>query len=236
MKAQNRFAELQKRVVRIDERLSTLERATAASARNAALEVTQDVILQRICSLEGSCVEASASGTEAKLGTELKERGVKSFSFKAVPENYYKEDLEFRRACLQAASIQHLCKSLIYENPKLPADQESSGTQHLRYYLVIVQYAAKLHGEKVKRFLHKTSGTLGIQYFRPRQAACETSEKLSGYPSGSVTPVGLKTPLPIVLSHEIAKLQPDFFWMGGDWTFKMMVTTSQALHPFLTLE
>jgi len=78
-----------------------------------------------------------------------------------------------------------------------------------------LQYAAKLHGEKVKRFLHKTNGKLGMQYFRPRQAAFETSEKLSGYPSGSVTPVGLKTPLPIILSHEIAKLQPDLFWMGG---------------------
>ena len=79
----------------------------------------------------------------------------------------------------------------------------------------LLQYAAKLHGEKVKRFLHKNNGKLGTQYFRPRQAAFETSEKLSGYPSGSVTPVGLKTPLPIILSHEIAKLQPDFFWMGG---------------------
>lgn len=219
MKAQNRFAELQKRVVLIDKRLSTLERAISASARSAVLKTRQEVILQRICSLEGSSVEANVSGTQAKLGTELKERGVKSFSFKAVPENYYKEELEFRQACLGAASVHHLCKSLIYENPKLPADRESSGTQDLRYYLVIVQYAAKLHGEKVKRFLHKTNGKLGIQYFRPRQAAFETSEKLSGYPSGSVTPVGLKTPLPIVMSHEIAKLQPDFFWMGGGEEF-----------------
>ncbi len=79
----------------------------------------------------------------------------------------------------------------------------------------MVQYAAKLHGEKVKRFLHRMNGKLGVRYFRPRQAPFETSEKLSGYPSGSVTPVGLKTPLPLILSDEIANLQPDFFWMGG---------------------
>lgn len=78
-----------------------------------------------------------------------------------------------------------------------------------------LQYTAKLHGEKVKRFLHKANGKLGVQYFRPRQAHFETSEKLSGYASGCVTPVGLRTPLPIMLSHEIANLQPDFFWMGG---------------------
>lgn len=57
MKAQNRFAELQKRVVLIDKRLSILERATTASDRSAALKIRQDVILQRICSLEGSHVE-----------------------------------------------------------------------------------------------------------------------------------------------------------------------------------
>jgi hypothetical protein len=32
----------------------------------------------------------------------------------------------------------------------------------------------------------------------------------------AVSPVGLKdTTLPIVLSHKIAELQPDFFWLGG---------------------
>ena len=79
----------------------------------------------------------------------------------------------------------------------------------------MLQYDAKLHGEKVKRFLQKADGKLGKQYFRPRQARPEVSEELSGYESGSVTPVGLKTQLPLILSHKIDQLQPDFFWMGG---------------------
>lgn len=41
------------------------------------------------------------------------------------------------------------------------------------------------------------------------------SAKLSGYESGSVTPVGLKTPMQLILSHKVDQLQPDFFWMGG---------------------
>lgn len=71
----------------------------------------------------------------------------------------------------------------------------------------------------MKRFLHKANGKLGIQYFRPRQAPAEVSAKLSGYESGSVTPVGLKTAIPIILSHEIDQLHPDFFWMGGGEQF-----------------
>lgn len=103
--------------------------------------------------------------------------------------------------------------------------------------MCVLQYAAKFHGEKVKRFLHKTNGKLGVQYFRPRQAPAETSEKLSGYPSGSVTPVGLRTPLPLIMSHEIANLQPDFFWMGGgEELLKLGVNVKQfieAYEPFV---
>ena len=69
MKAQNRFAELQKRVVLIDKRLSTLERAITASDRTAALQTRQEVILQRICSFEGLHVEV--------ITTSLLARGVR---------------------------------------------------------------------------------------------------------------------------------------------------------------
>ena len=67
---------------------------------------------------------------------ELTDKGVTSFCFKRVPEQYYQEDLEVRRSCLQAASIQHLCKSLVFENPRLPAEHEH---QEFRHYLVLVQ-------------------------------------------------------------------------------------------------
>ena len=96
---------------------------------------------------------------------------------------------------------------------------------------IAAQYAAKLHGEKVKRFLHKQNGKLGIQYFRPRQAPSETSEQLTGYASGSVTPVGLQNALPILMSDAIANLQPAFFWMGGGEEFLKL---GLNVHDFIT--
>ena len=100
-----------------------------------------------------------------------------------------------------------------------------------------MQYAAKYHGEKVKRFLHKQNGKLGIQHFRPRQAPPETSEELSGYASGSVTPVGLRHQMPLIISDAIAKLQPDFFWMGGGEEFlKLGISVKdfiQAYKPYM---
>ena len=80
--------------------------------------------------------QGSVSYTEGRLAKELLEKGVTDFCFKRVPEHYYQEVLDYRRDCLQAASIQHLCKSLIYENPKLPAEHEC---QDFRHCLVIVQ-------------------------------------------------------------------------------------------------
>ena len=71
MKAQNRFAELQKRVVLIDKRLSTLERAISTSARSAVLKTRQEVILQRICSLEGSPVEVITTSLLGAYGYVL---------------------------------------------------------------------------------------------------------------------------------------------------------------------
>ena len=76
------------------------------------------------------------SDTEARLRGELDTYRIYSSCFKRVPDNYYTQDLEYRRNCLQAASIQHLCKSLLFENPRLPAEHAS---QEFRYYLVIVQ-------------------------------------------------------------------------------------------------
>ena len=80
---------------------------------------------------------------------------------------------------------------------------------------VSLQYAARFHGEKLKRYIHKLNGKLGIQYFRLTFAAPDVSEQLSGYDHGSVTPVGIKTSIPIILSHKVTKLVPNFFWMGG---------------------
>lgn len=46
-----------------------------------------------------------------------------------------RHDLQFRRVCLQAESIQHLCKSIVMENTKLA--EPFPGVA--KYYCVIVQ-------------------------------------------------------------------------------------------------
>lgn len=82
--------------------------------------------------------------TEARLSQHLDAHDVKSYKFKRVPGDYYAQDLDYRSKCLQAASIKHLCKSLIVENTHMPEDQEDSTPTNSRFYLVVVQVG--LHG------------------------------------------------------------------------------------------
>ena len=78
----------------------------------------------------------------------------------------------------------------------------------------VMQYAARLHAEKVKTFLHKCSGgALGRKQYNMRLAAEHESHHLTGFGHNAVTPIGMCTRLPILFSHRIAQL--DFFWMGG---------------------
>ena len=49
-----------------------------------------------------------------------------------------------------------------------------------------------------------------------RLAPEDVSDTLSGYTHNAVTPVGSATQLPIILSHKIAALVPDFFFLVGN--------------------
>ena len=57
---------------------------------------------------------------------------------------------------------------------------------------------------------------IGKQFFNMRLAPEDVSDTLSGYTHNAVTPVGSATQLPIILSHKIAALVPDFFFLVGN--------------------
>ena len=91
------------------------------------LERIQTRILQRISALELSHIPNNSSssaaaaeveavesdGAAARLSSILRANGVRDFSFKKVPSDYYQWPLEARRDVLGAASVDHLCKSIV---------------------------------------------------------------------------------------------------------------------------
>ncbi|XP_073047661.1 uncharacterized protein [Primulina eburnea] len=80
---------------------------------------------------------------------------VRDFEFKRVPSDYYPWPLESRRDVLSAASIHHLCKSIVLVNTQAPSNvTDVSDRNYSKYYVVVVQHTARFNAETVKNFLY----------------------------------------------------------------------------------
>ena len=85
------------------------------------LERLQTRILQRISDLELRAglplpytpQNDNVSANETRLSEILLNNGVKYFAFKKVGFDFYDLSLELRRDALCAASVHHLCKSIV---------------------------------------------------------------------------------------------------------------------------
>ncbi|XP_038976746.1 uncharacterized protein LOC103705207 [Phoenix dactylifera] len=220
------------------------------------LEAAQSRILQRITELEISLQTervsslsisphsdaAAGSGgetTEARLAAMLRARGVQDFQFKRVPLDYYERSLEARREILDAPSIHHLCKSIVMVNTQAPASvTDCSDHNNSKYYIVVIQYIARLNAENIKHFLYALNDKkIPKKRFNMRLAPEEESLELTGYVHNAVTCIGMETDIPVILDEAIAKLDPDFFWLGGgEVDLKLGIRTSQfitAINPFV---
>lgn len=222
----------------------------------AELERVQTEILQRISKLEQTIlsvdddVSSSAAvpastphttirDTEARLSNILRSNGVNDFQFKKVPSDYYDWPLESRRDVLAAASIHHLCKSIVLVNTQAQSNVvDCSDRNNSKYYVVVVQYTARFNAEAVKNFLYTlNNGKIPKKKFNLRLAPEETSMNLTGYEHNAVTCIGMKTDIPVILDEAITKLSPDFFWLGGGETdLKWGMKTSEFIKfvkPFI---
>ncbi|KAL8196174.1 hypothetical protein R6Q57_025174 [Mikania cordata] len=196
----------------------------------AELESRQTQIFRRIAQLELSILRPSnnylnkqlpTTATEERLSAVLVDGGVKDFSFKRVPSDYYDWSFEARRDVLGAASIHHLCKSIVLVNTQASSDiTDCSDRRNSKYYVVVVQVF----------FCFSFSCLL-------RLAPEEISQKLTGFEHNGVTCVGMKTDIPVILDEAIVKLHPDYFWLGGgNIDLKLGIRTSEFINftkPFI---
>jgi hypothetical protein len=122
----------------------------------AELERVQTHLLQRISKLEQHSNLPSHTNpnpnpplinnpqihtdTVSRLSSILQTNGVTDFSFKRVASDYYDWSLEARRDALNAASIHHLCKSIVLVNTQAPSNVvDCSDRNNSKYYVVVVQ-------------------------------------------------------------------------------------------------
>ncbi|CAL9087451.1 unnamed protein product [Musa textilis] len=216
------------------------------------LEALQTCLLQRIAAVELSlqtqfdqissdCAADGEGGetTEARLSAILRARGVDDFAFKRVPADYYDRPIEVRRDILGAPSVEHLCKSIVLVNTQaLAGITDCCDRNNSKYYVVVIQYAARLNAENIKNFLYTLNNSkISKKKFNMRLAPEEESLKLTGFVHNAVTCIGMETDIPVILDEAITKLKPDFFWLGGgEVDLKLRIRTSQfisAVNPFV---
>jgi prolyl-tRNA editing enzyme YbaK/EbsC (Cys-tRNA(Pro) deacylase) len=129
-----------------------------------------------------------------------------------VPSDYYEKEFEYRRQCLQAQSIDQLCKCVLFEIKDCPDPIR-------KYVCVIVQYIDKIGQRKL---LDICSKIVGRKVTDVSLAKENDAVKLSGCKYNAMTPVLMKPAkgfekykMKVVLSERIAALNPQFFWLGG---------------------
>jgi len=145
------------------------------------------------------------SETQRRLSSELLSQGIPEnrFAFTRVPGDYYEGGLEYRRECLNAASLSRLCKTLLLENTKARKFNERDEVQKAylspsqraalsEHFLVVVQYGnARFDAERLKReLLSNTEGFAPAKAFNLRLAKDGVAESMTGFVHGAVTPVG----------------------------------------------
>ena len=147
----------------------------------------------------------------------VEDMGLYSANWKWVPEPYYTWPLEQRAAMLGAHSTHMLCKSLLLENKKVTAGANNEDLKtNPRFLLVVLQYESELDVKKQTtslRRLRPVAERLDESQFDLRVADPSDNDRITGYAFNSVTPFGLKDPVPIILSSAIVPYS--YFWMGG---------------------
>ncbi|KAG6549064.1 hypothetical protein Mapa_009507 [Marchantia paleacea] len=188
----------------------------------------------------GLCSERKGdrSEVEKRLSKMLGSAGA-TFSFKRVSSDYYSRSYEERRDLLGAASVDHLCKSIVMVNTQaLDSVTDCSDWKNSKYYLIVIQYTARLNAEKVKQFVYSlNNGKVPKKKFNMRLAPEEESNKLTGFEHNAVTPFGMVSDIPVILSDAIVHLQPEYFWLGGgEVDLKLGLRTQdfiRILNPFI---
>jgi hypothetical protein len=137
-----------------------------------------------------------------------------SARFVRVPPCYYDEPLEWRAAAVGVDSSARLCKSVVMENTRLGrTDEAPTGAAELagrhRYVCVIQQYdGPRLDRDLLTSVVHALEGerALGKKQYNLRLVPPHESDALTGFTHNAVSPLGMATPMPVVLSRRVAEM------------------------------
>ncbi|KAI9031267.1 hypothetical protein DFJ74DRAFT_655159 [Hyaloraphidium curvatum] len=140
-----------------------------------------------------------------------------------VPEDYYSFDVTYRRFILRSPSDDHLCKTVVFHNKayRPASDLDELDPRYPKYIAVIVQYTGAVATGKLIDFVRVLGGdSRPKKAYNFRLAPAGEALRLTGFAHNEVAPVGMRSPVPLIMSKAITELVPPMFYVGAghkDW-------------------
>lgn len=190
------------------------QRTAALAARLASCEAAAATV-------QSNFELASAPEPVRRVAANVAARRLLGAALFRVPADYYGRPLA-ERAALLRCPVDRLCKTIVLENTAAPAGAAAPdaplGSQ--RYVAVVLQYVTRLDMPALERLLRRSAGPGGD--VKLRQAA--DAPALTGFGFNAVTPWGSTTPLPVVVTKQVAAIAAPssavaaghpYVWLGG---------------------
>ncbi|DAZ96593.1 TPA: hypothetical protein N0F65_000159 [Lagenidium giganteum] len=182
----------------------------------ATIEIVQTKLSeakQRLEAMERKLQEREAV---ERVRAHLLKARVSSAALKLASADYYSWKLA-ERAQFLGCQVPQLCKSIVMENTACTNDGIAD-PRNSRYYCVILQYNSKMNSEQLMRYVRTLlpeNERPGRKAYNFQHAPGEVSDKLTGFLHNGVSPFGMKTAIPVLISSAVAQLNPPFIWLGG---------------------
>ncbi|KAI8344694.1 hypothetical protein BC941DRAFT_508215 [Chlamydoabsidia padenii] len=154
------------------------------------------------------------------------EQGVKSLGLyhksRLIPveSDYYDWEIQQRSFRVKAPSHSHMCKTLIMENTRCTHD-DISDPLYSKFYCIITRYDSPLNTQVLMNYARDLKDrTISKKNYNFRLADSQVSLEMTGYTKGGVCPVGMKTPIPMIMAESITRLNPPVMFLGAghvDW-------------------
>lgn len=209
------------------------KRISALESKSSKKPQPQTDVLSTSRSVD--CASAATDTFSVTMSVKALAAGLTRFKFVRCDDNYYDWSLEARRRYLDAPSTMHLCKSIVMANKNWKGEEGADELDpcNSKFYCCIVSYNTKLSAQDLMRIIkdvnvkkNRSPPTNKNLHFR----LAEDCVGVTGFPPNGVTPVGLKTPMPLVLDKELTTLEPPMFWMGGgEVNLKLSVDTQEFI-------
>lgn len=174
--------------------------------------------------------------TEARLRAHFLSLRLRSAQLKRAPAvEYFEWTLEQRRRFMQAPSTACFCKTIIMLNSYYN-EAFANEPGYFKYVAVVIQYEDKLSAEKVMKYMKKLQNeqcrfvAVSNKHFHFHLAEEEDAKRLTGYSYNAITPVLMRTSMPVLLTAKALALQPAYIWMGGgELDLKLGLSVSEFL-------